>query len=118
MPLLLLLGGYLLWVATPFNDTIRVHNSAGIAERDVEQVIAYARSIGAYSQGTSTKLASESRWTPWKRGFLFIEIEGDTEHIKVQAGFFGGPLYGGGPTFEGDKTTDGWSFQRRGFWVS
>ena len=113
-----LLGGYLLWVVTPFNDKVRVHNSAGISDQEVVEVIAYARSRGAFSEEKVRSLTDASRWTPWKRGFLFINIRGDVKHIDVAAGFVAGPLNGGGPLFNGEKTPDGWHFKAKGVWMS
>ena len=110
-----LLGGYVLWVVKPFNDKIRVHNSAGISDQEVVEVIAYARSRGAFSEGKVRSLAAASRWTPWKRGFLFINIRGDVKHIDVAAGFVGGPLNGGGPLFNGEKTQMGGTLKPKGF---
>ncbi len=110
------LGGYLLWVATPLNENIEVNNSAGISDQDVVAVIDHARSRGAFSDEQVRKLA-EYRWTPWRRGVLFIDIQGDVKHIRVEAGFALPKLDGCGPVFSGEMTTNGWQFKDTGGWV-
>ena len=116
--LLILADGYLLWVLVPFNKNVRVFDTAGLADQDVEAAVNYARSQGAYSEGWVEMLSDQSRWTPWKRGHLLIQIEGTSDRIHVRSGFSGGPLFGGGPTFDGVKNADGWQFKLSGMWVS
>ena len=70
----------------------------------------YARSIHSFPASTVSKLKRESRFTPWSRAELFISIRGTPTDVEVQAGFYGGPLYGGGTVFTAKWIENAWQF--------
>lgn len=104
----------------PFDETIAVHDDVGLTESQREALVDYARSIGSYPESTVSKLKRESRFTPWSRGELFISISGTQTEVEVMAGFYGGPLYGGGTLFTAEWFNGAWKFShKRGRrWIS
>jgi hypothetical protein len=116
--LISLVGVYLAWVLLPPSSGIRVYNNANLPQEDVSAIIDYARSKNAFPDGIMNKFTSSARWLPWRRGHYFIDIQGNKTLVGVHAGFVGGPLFGGGVTFHGDKTTGVWVFTNISYWLS
>lgn len=110
--------GYLCWVATPFDEKIKVHVTGGLPQERIEELIAHARDLGAFPESRVRDLRREGRWTPWKRGELFISIEVRQNDVAVMAGIYQGPLNAGGCGFDAKWTGSRWEFSRRRKWMS
>lgn len=109
---------YLVSVARPFDDQIKVSNGAGVPPERIEELVDYARRAGCFPEETIEKLRTESKWTPWSRAELFVDIHGTPAKVEVMAGFIGGPLYGGGRMFSAVWTGSAWQFSHATSWVS
>ena len=115
-----LLVVYIGWVLVPFDETIQVYDEVGLSETQKQELVDFAKSIDSFPESTVDKLKLESFLTPWSRGTLFIAITGSQSEAEVQAGFYGGPLYGGGTIFTAKWINGAWIFEHnRGLmWVS
>jgi hypothetical protein len=115
-----LLIGYIGWVLVPFDESIRVYDEVGITKSQQDAIVEYAKSIGSFRKSTIENLKSESRFTPWSRGELFVSISGTQAEVEVMAGFYGGPLYGGGKIFTAKWIDGAWVFtDKEGMmWIS
>lgn len=115
-----LVVGYIGWVLVPFDETIKVYDEVGLTEAKREGLVEFAKSIDSFPESTVSKLKRESFLTPWSRGKLFISVSGTHSEVEVQAGFYGGPLYGGGTIFAAKWINGEWVFtHKKGLrWVS
>ncbi len=115
-----LIVGYVGWVLVPFDESIKVYDEVGLSEGKKLGLVEFAKSIDSFPESTILKLKRESFLTPWSRGTLFISITGTDSEVEVQAGFYGGPLYGGGKIFTAEWIDGAWVFEHKKglMWVS
>jgi hypothetical protein len=114
----LIVAVYLLSLLRGFDDTVVIYNATGLPQDQVNELLTHARNIGSFPASTIEHLRRKSRWTPWSRAKLFMSIKGTQDEVEVQAGFDGGPLYGGGQGFSARRVFGKWQFSQQYHWVS
>jgi hypothetical protein len=109
---------YVLAVLRGFDETVVIHDTVGLPQDQVNELLEHARDLGSFDPEPIDKLRRESRWTPWSRAKLLMAIEGTQDEVTVTAGFSGGPTYGGGHCFSVRRVSGKWEFFEEKFWVS
>lgn len=108
----IVVASYVVWCVWPHFGELEITNDAGLNGADLEQVLDYLEKEEAfYGKGMVSTMIT-TVFAPRSRPHYFAEISGDTSEIDIMAGYFRGPLWGGGPIIRAKKVNGRWIFER------